>query len=202
MVFEVPAVLVEKLIKEPNQRVLCLWSRTSQARGSGTVLDVGVHMTVLANVIVVPHRSKCRAEWQKGHSNAQCSLLSTLGLRPECCLGVCSTLCLCKAHLYFLNCVFILRATGKAYRTLFKASFFFFWLLSSPPVSSTLTYGVDLSHSFCVFIQHTCVHTFIHTWSKVAFVLISRTDAGELAPVILLSNSHHSGRTLNCSFRI
>lgn len=62
MVFEVPAVLVEKLIKEPNQRVLCLWSRTSQARGSGTVLDVGVHMAVLANVIVVPHRSKCRAE--------------------------------------------------------------------------------------------------------------------------------------------
>lgn len=62
MVFEVPAVLVEKLIKEPNQRVLCLWSRTSQARGSGSVLDVGVHMTVLANVIVVPHRSKCRAK--------------------------------------------------------------------------------------------------------------------------------------------
>lgn len=38
-----------------------LWSRTAQARGSGAVLDVGVHMTVLANVIVVPHGTKCRA---------------------------------------------------------------------------------------------------------------------------------------------
>lgn len=91
---------------------------------SGTVLDVGVQMTALVNVIV------CLTGASVGQSDKRVILMtsvlcSPLGSPSRVCLRVCSTLCLFKARLYFLNCVSMLRATGKASRTLFKASFFF-----------------------------------------------------------------------------
>lgn len=62
MAVGVPPALVEKLIKEPNQSVLCSWS-CSLPWESGTVLDIGVHVAVLAMMVRQCHRrnGKCRA---------------------------------------------------------------------------------------------------------------------------------------------